>query len=90
MCKKKWINAHQQAQRGILVEVMEVGHQGEVPYPAPFHHAGDGIPNALRVSFDTEEVEGYVQAIGGVGDQLQVADLGDVEVAQHATQLEWK
>lgn len=38
---------HQQAERRILVEVMEIRHQCEVSYPAALHHPCDGIPDTL-------------------------------------------
>jgi len=57
---------HQQTQRWVLIEVMEIGHQGEVANSPALHHPGDGVPNPLRVPFHPKEVKGYVQAIGGV------------------------
>lgn len=81
---------HQQTERWVLVKVMEIGNQRKVANPAPLHHPGDGFPDPLGVALDAEEVKGDVQAIGGVGNQFQIADFCDVEVPQHATQLKWK
>jgi len=81
---------HQQAERRILVEVMEIRHQCEVSYPAALHHPCDGIPDTLWVTFHAKEVKGDVQAIGGIWYQLQIANLGDVEVAQDTTKLKKK